>query len=90
MNEQDANDAARTSGEEEVEGHLLKEGIAAGLAAAAIAAPAQAKPVPDPPYGNEAASLIAQQDARSLDQRAAKAKPESKRRVQVPKGRHLE
>ena len=90
MNEQDANDAARASGEEEVEAHLLKEGIAAGLAAAAIAAPAQAKPVPDPPYGDEATSLIAQQDARSLDQRSAKAKPEGTRRVQVPKGKHLE
>ncbi len=94
MSTEDATRDPGESGEEgsDVDGHLLKESIAAGLAAAVIAAPAQAKPVPDPPDGHESVALVAasQQGVRSVEQKARKAKAERKRETQVPKGRHLE
>ena len=64
----------------DVEGHLLKESIAAGLAAAAIAAPAQAKPV-DP--GDEAPSVVAAQtleQTRSPQKKAQAAKKAEQKR----------
>lgn len=78
MTEQDVTETPQD--ETEVEGHLLKETLIAGLAAAAIAAPAQAKPV-DPP--NEPATAFvakAQGETRAPEQKTAKGKAVASKR----------
>ncbi len=78
MTEQDVKGTLQD--ETEVEGHLLKETLVAGLAAAAIAAPAQAKPV-DPPNEAPAAFVTkAEGETRSPVQKTAKGKAAASKR----------
>ena len=62
MTEEPRDQADETaSGEEDVDAHLLKESVGAGLAAAAIfAGSAQAKPMPDPPTTGETPATLQQ------------------------------
>ena len=75
--------------EEDVEAHLSRGSIGAGLAAAALlAAPAgQAKPVPDEPY--ETGKIAQVRGAQAAKPKKAKAKKSASSETQVPRGKHV-
>jgi hypothetical protein len=74
-------DGRRRDEAEDVEGHLLKEGLGAGMAAAAVFAgssQAGSYPVPGPPGTDDAAAELALVPERGQVARQVRAAPKAK------------